>query len=246
MVKMSLKARARLAVLEFGKRTSERRLANLRSLHSYLELGHWLAHDMSGHTPEVVSDDISVFSRALENITGERPLYLEFGVFEGRSMRWWSEHLRNPGAKLIGFDSFAGLPADWRPGLEAGTFATFGPPKIDDHRVSFEVGWFDETLPGFSMPEHDQLIVNVDSDIYSSAVTVLKWVKPYLKEGTLIYFDEFPDRDHEMRAFREFLESSDIIVRPLAFAQGGVHWLFEVTRHARPEQEFSVSEAAIR
>ena len=106
-------------------------------------------------------------------------------------------------ARLVGFDSFEGLTEDWRPGLGTGHFATGEPPKIDDDRVSFEVGWFDDTLSKFEIPEYDQLIINVDSDLYSSAVRVLTWAEPYLMEGTRIYFDEFPDRDHEMRAFNE-------------------------------------------
>ncbi len=226
MSKFGLKVRARLLLLKLGRHTTEARLANIRSVHSYLELGHWLANDADGTQPEVVADDEALFSLALEQIHGERPLYLEFGVFEGRSMRWWSRNLHQPGARLVGFDSFEGLPTDWRPGLEKGAFATAGPPQINDDRVSFQVGWFDETLPRFEIPEHDQLIINIDSDLYSSAVTVLEWAEPYIMAGTLIYFDEFPDRDHEMRAFREFIATRRHQLQPVAFAQGGVHWLF--------------------
>jgi len=70
----------------------------------------------------VVADDLGVFEVARNMIIGTRPLYLEFGVFEGRSIRWWSEHLRQSGAQFIGFDSFEGLPADWQPGFPAGFF----------------------------------------------------------------------------------------------------------------------------
>jgi hypothetical protein len=66
-------------------------------------------------------------------------LYLEFGVFEGRSMRGWSSHLTASGAHPIGFDSFEGLPEDWRPGLGTGHFATGQPPDIADPRVRFVV-----------------------------------------------------------------------------------------------------------
>ncbi len=165
----------------------------------------------------------------MQRVTGSRPLYLEFGVYEGRSMRWWSGHLTAPDASLVGFDSFEGLPEDWRPGLGTGTFSTGRIPQIDDPRVSFQVGWFDDTLPKFDIPEHDQLVVNVDSDLYSSAVTVLGWVEPYLRPGTLLYFDEFPDRDHEMRAFAELRARSARTFTPIGIAHGGIHWLFEVS-----------------
>jgi hypothetical protein len=144
-------------------------------------------------------------------------------------MRWWSQHLAQPRATLVGFDSFEGLPEDWRRGRESGHFKTGEPPRIDDDRVSFQVGWFDKTLPQFMVPDHDQLVINVDSDLYSSARTVLRWAESYVRPGTLIYFDEFSDRDHERRAFSEWRAQSPFQFRPLGFAKGGVSWLFEVT-----------------
>src|SRR5690349_1873786 len=98
-------------------------------------------------------------------------------------MRWWLQHLRHIDARLIGFDSFDCLPENWRPGLGTGHFANEKPPEIDDDRVSFAVGWFDDTLPKFETPEHDQRIINLDPDVYSSAVTALTWAEPYLKAG---------------------------------------------------------------
>jgi hypothetical protein len=214
----------RQTLIRLGERASDKQLANLRSALSYLEIGRWL----DGDRPRRVSDEFALFEVACQRVRGRHPLYLEFGVFEGRSMRWWAEHLTQPEARLVGFDSFEGLPVDWRPGLPAGHFATGGPPSIDDPRVTFEVGWFEKTLPQFAFPEHDQLIVNVDCDLYSSAAEVLTAIEPYLRRGSLIYFDEFPDRDHELRAFTELRERVALELRPIAFAHGGVHWLFEV------------------
>src|SRR5581483_8062137 len=98
-----------------------------------------------------VADEFALFEVALRRVTGSKPLYLEFGVFEGRSMRWWSQHLAQQDATLVGFDSFEGLPEDWRPGLGTGHFSTGRIPQIDDARVSFQVGWFDDTLPKFEI-----------------------------------------------------------------------------------------------
>ena len=210
-----------------GRRTSAKQLAILRSVLSYLEIGHDLSEQVS--SLPTLADEFELFDLALQRVRGNRPLYLEFGVFEGRSMRWWSEHLPQPHATLVGFDSFEGLPEDWRPGLGTGHFSTGAIPQIDDPRVSFQVGWFDDTLRTFEIPEHDQLIVNVDSDLYSSAVTVLDWVEPHLVPGSLLYFDEFPDRDHEMRAFRELRARSSRTFTPIGIAHGGIHWLFEVS-----------------
>jgi hypothetical protein len=225
--KRGLKTAVRLALLRAGRRAAPKHLANLRNVLSYLELGQWLASEHPGAQLQVVDDEFALFEIARRRIVGQAPLYLEFGVFEGRSMRWWARHLGQPGARLVGFDSFEGLPENWRPGIGAGHFQTGEPPKIDDSRVSFEVGWFDDTLPKFTVPDHDQMILNVDSDLYSSASTVLHWAEPYLRPGTLIYFDEFPDRDHEMKAFSELRARSGLKFVPVGIAHGGVHWLFE-------------------
>lgn len=218
----------RHSLIRLGGYAGPRQLAKVRAVLSYLELGHWLKERPSELNPEVVEDKWDLFAMALRRLTGNEPLYLEFGVFEGRSMRWWSQHLTTTGAKFVGFDSFEGLPENWRPGFDSGEFATGAPPAIADDRVSFEVGWFEDSLPRFTLPSHDQLFINIDSDLYSSATTVLNWAEPRLTVGTLIYFDEFPDRDHEMRAFQEFASRSSHAIRPLAMTRGGTHWLFEV------------------
>src|SRR4051794_18834378 len=39
--------------------------------------------------------------------------YLEFGVWEGASMRWWAARNTHPDSSFVGFDSFEGLPVNW-------------------------------------------------------------------------------------------------------------------------------------
>ena len=219
------KSPLRSTLLSIGRRATPAHLAYLRKVLSYLEAGQWLAAEHA--TAEIVPDDFAVFEIARRKIVGKAPLYLEFGVGGGRSMRWWSSNLRQPDAKLVGFDSFEGLPEDWSPWYQAGAFKVNGPPKIDDSRVSFQIGWFDETVPLFTVPDHDQIVLNVDCDLYSSTATVLRWIEPYLRPGTLIYFDEFPDRDHERKAFNELCERSSLQFKPVAVARNGTHWLFE-------------------
>lgn len=216
---------ARRSLLSIGRRLPTRTLADLRSVLGYMELGHWLANQPGYPRPRVFNTRKDLYAYALTQIHGSQPLYLEFGVYEGESLRWWSQHLKDDSARLVGFDSFEGLPEDWRPGLDQGRFATNGPPQIDDPRVSFVVGWFDKTLPAYNPPEHDQLVVNIDCDLYSSARTVLAWLEPHLRPGTLVYFDELPDHDHELRAFFESLAANGRSVTPLAVANGGLHWL---------------------
>ena len=210
-----------------GSMLGGQRLRAVKAVHSYLDLGAWVRGASPGPIPDHANRD-ALFAEALTHVTGVRPLYLEFGVFEGESLRWWSEHLAARDGTLVGFDSFEGLPENWKDGRSAGHFAT-QVPQIDDHRVSFEVGWFEDTVPTFELPPHDQLIVNIDCDLYSSTSLVLHHLEPALTPGTLIYFDEFSDRDHEFRAFREYLDRTGGAVRALGTTQAGIRWLFEVT-----------------
>jgi Macrocin-O-methyltransferase (TylF) len=213
-------------LLTVGSRVSDSNLMNLQRVLSYLELGRWCSHQPGERRVQSLPSDKDVFALALAHVRGSRPLYLEFGVYEGASMRWWSEHLTTPGARFIGFDSFEGLREAFRE-LDAGHFATGGPPTFDDPRVSFVQGWFDVTLPSFEPPEHDQLIINIDCDLYSSTATVLQRIEAWLVPGSLLYFDELTDRDHEMRALFEFVARTGARLRPLGWSQG-LHWLFLV------------------
>jgi hypothetical protein len=120
-------------------------------------------------------------------------------------MRYWSQHLKHPQTQLHGFDSFEGLPeagAVW----SKGEFDVGGNmPQIPDPRVQFHKGWFDQVLPSFAIPDHEVLVVNIDADLYSSTIFVLNCLKPHLKPGSFIYFDDMPAIDHEARAIHEYL-----------------------------------------
>lgn len=210
-----------------GFRVGHRLQRRLLTIHNYVDTGAWV-RTISDEMPKSYYERNELFADALTRVNGKSPLYLEFGVWKGESLRWWAEHLTNPEARFVGFDSFEGLPERWNQFVDAGDFALDTIPHFDDDRVSLEVGWFSDTLPKFKVPDHDQLIVNIDSDIYSSAVEVLSTLESYLVPGTLIYFDEFADRDHELRAFKEFLVRTDKQVEVLGYAAGGFHWVFQI------------------
>ena len=144
-------------------------------------------------------------------------LYLEFGVFEGYSIRYMSKALTNPASILHGFDSFEGLPETWKHDHQKGRFAMGGqPPQIPDERVKFFKGWFNETLPHYSIPPHEELIINIDCDLYSSTKYVLDYLKDSIRVGTWLYFDEFGSWDHEGRVFRELVEATHWKFEPVA------------------------------
>lgn len=155
-------------------------------------------------------------------------LYLEFGVWRGESLRGIAKRLHNPNSLLHGFDSFEGLPERWN-SEPVGKFSLGGAiPQIEDKRVTLHKGWFQETVPEFEFPSHEVLVINFDADLYSSTAYVLNWVRNRLAPGSYLYFDEFCDRNHEFRAFDEFLESTKMRFTLLAATSTFEHVLFQV------------------
>ncbi len=150
--------------------------------------------------------------------------YLEFGVYQGDSLRWWVEHNQQPGSRFVGFDSFEGLPEDWRTDRPKGYFNTEGKaPEIGDPRCTFRVGWFHDTLPGFvcEFPFDGRLVVHLDADLYSSTLFVLTTLAPRLKEQDVLFFDEFENALHEFRAFTDFVSAYGFDYEVLAMTHGG-------------------------
>jgi Macrocin-O-methyltransferase (TylF) len=133
--------------------------------------------------------------------------YLEFGVYRGETFREWCALNRNPHSRFFGFDSFEGLPEDWNPRQPKGAFDTGGrAPELDDARAQFVVGLFQDSLPGFlrSYQAHDQLVLHIDCDLYSSTLYCLSSLDRVIGQGTVIIFDEFYDSLHEYRALTDY------------------------------------------
>jgi len=227
--RFDLRTGARQMLIRAGTRLSERREHDASCALGALALGRWVAgrpQPPGGVRVHPTKD--GVFGDAIALLRDAKaPCYLEFGVWEGLTLRWWASRLGTPGARFVGFDSFEGLPEQWRPDYPARTFDVHGaPPAIDDPRVSFEVGLFGDTLPRFEIPEHDRLLVNVDCTLYASAVTVLEYVETVARPGDLIYFDELPEYDHELRALFEHAARIDMELMPIAQSRG-YYWLFQ-------------------
>ncbi len=133
---------------------------------------------------------------------------LEFGVRYGGTLRFIARH--SGGRAVHGFDSFQGLPENWRD-IKKGAYSTEGNlPKVPDN-VSLHVGWFDEALPGFCQ-DHDGPVrlLHVDCDIYSSTATIFEHLGDRIVPGTVIVFDEYLMnegwREDEFKAFQEAVE----------------------------------------
>jgi O-methyltransferase len=135
--------------------------------------------------------------------------YLEFGVFKGESIEKWITLNTHQNSRFYGFDSFEGLPEDWYSGKQKGHFDVGGAiPTINDSRVNFLKGWFNETLPAFVAHYNpaNLIVIHLDADILSSTIYVLLKLDTFIKKGTVVVFDEF--RGQEAGALNLYIRSS--------------------------------------
>lgn len=151
----------------------------------------------------------------------------EFGVFTGNSLRFISKHC--PNKKIYAFDSFEGLPEAW-PGVRSNThkkghFNVHGNiPNIDNQNISYIKGFFEDTLPSF-VKNYDNKIsmIHIDCDIYSSTKTIFHYMKPYIKQNTILLFDEligYQDFEiNEIKAWIEFIEETNLTYKYLYSAK---------------------------
>jgi tetratricopeptide (TPR) repeat protein len=143
-----------------------------------------------------------VFDLAVSLSDRSRPFY-EFGVWMGDSFRYLMKSYK----KGFGFDTFEGLPEDWR-SVPKGSYSSFG--KVPDvPGGEFIVGEFDKTLPSFFASERPKAaLINLDADLYGSTLSALKNARSIIDEQTVIIFDELIInqgwQQDEFKALNEF------------------------------------------
>lgn len=206
-----------------------------------------------------VWDNHFAFHNKCADFIKNEGLWLEFGVFRGRSICQFAE--RTPGL-IYGFDSFEGLPETWDSNNPKGTFSlnglvpdaaidgianesAFDPSPTKNTKswpanVRLVKGWFDQTLPSF-LKDHLEpcALIHIDSDLYSSCKTILDLLEERIIPGTILVFDEindYPDyRNHEIKAFAEFLikiKSKNLDYNPLVHQNLGYsQGCFIITRN---------------
>jgi hypothetical protein len=141
-----------------------------------------------------------------------QPVAVEFGTGTGETTRMIAEVL-----PVISFDSFEGLPEDWRPNFPAGRFGDLTMPT-DIPGATIVPGWFKDTVVGYDWPDSIAL-VHMDCDLYSSTKTALDSIGPYIEPGCIIVFDEFHgfsddlmgEVPGEQQAWREFVGKSGLV-----------------------------------
>lgn len=149
--------------------------------------------------------------------------FLEFGVYRGGTISYIAR--MRPDVTIHGFDSFEGLPDKWRGYiLDKGAFDLRGKLPRVPRNVRLHRGWFDETLPKWTIANQGPVsFIHIDCDLYSSTKTVFEHLSPRIVEGTVIVFDEYfgyPNwEQHEIKAFKELVVDRKLSYEYLAYAK---------------------------
>lgn len=164
---------------------------------------------------------LDILPYALSKVSIKNGLYLEFGVYSGRTINVISREI--PDKIVYGFDCFEGLPETWRTGFEKGCFKTDSLPQVEPN-VQLIKGYFDDTLPPFVIQNSAPCaFIHIDCDLYSSTKTIFKYLKNQIVSGTVISFDEYFNypgwREGEYKAFQEFITENHLNYEYLAYVE---------------------------
>jgi len=155
--------------------------------------------------------------------------YLEFGTFQGYTLQCAYHAFQKRGnlakRRFIAFDSFAGIVgAKENEGYKDGAYAASETSfrfanmlaQVPNDRVVAVPGAFQDTLLTQAEATRDVLgeteaaIVHIDCDVEEPAKLALDFVTPYVRQGSLLMFDEYDvnradNRKGERAALRAWL-----------------------------------------
>jgi hypothetical protein len=142
-------------------------------------------------------------------------LCLEFGVFEGESINFFSNFIKN--RVWYGFDNFEGLQENWYGGYHGkGWFSKNGKIPVVNKNVKIIKGWFKDTLPNFFKNNKEKIsFIHVDCDTYESTKDILNNINcNLLQNNTLILFDEYTSywgwKENVFKAWKEYVKDNNI------------------------------------
>jgi hypothetical protein len=207
-------------VEEHQRRLHTELMGHLRSLEALQDLRLAAQREATRTTVEFIMAEMprvpaldgqrEVMEHALRSaVLAPTDVICEFGVWSGATIN----HIASLTAcRVFGFDSFRGLPEDWRTGFHKGHFAADSFPAVADN-VKLIVGLFEETVPRFRDGLDARLgLIHIDCDLYSSTKVVLDELASRIGTGCVIVFDEYFNyagwQDGEFKAFAEFIAST--------------------------------------
>ena len=128
---------------------------------------------------------------AIKNDISSEGYYLEFGVYSGTSIKFFSKYLKKN--NIYGFDSFEGLKEHWfGTTVVKGTFDLKNKIPSLPKNVIPVAGWIQDTLQTFLNEKNPKInFVHIDVDTYETTKFILDLIKPRLVKGATILFDEF-------------------------------------------------------
>jgi O-methyltransferase len=145
-----------------------------------------------------------------ENLGDSEIVFIEFGVFDGNSFKFWTTKNKHPQSKFYGFDTFEGLPENWG-AFKAGDMNSSIPIIDGETRHEFFKGMFQDTLYGFLEMKKGELfkrkVIHFDADLFSSTLFGLTNLDRYLNSGDIIIFDEYNVPNHEYLAFSAYKQA---------------------------------------
>ena len=145
-----------------------------------------------------------------EGLINQKIQFLEFGVYQGESIKYFAKKLLNEDNIFLGYDTFFGLPTNWQ-SAQKGLFSTDGEvPKTDDKRIKFIKGIFQKSFDISAINKNIKTIVHFDADMYSSTLFLLFKLHEKLDEYYFI-FDEF--EGEELRALKDYMKVYDVDVK---------------------------------
>jgi hypothetical protein len=175
--------------------------------------------------------------KMIKEITGE---IVECGVFKGASylrFAMFREIFSNPySKKIIGFDTFGKFPeTSFQDDEKARTqfIDSAGSDSISKEQllkildnkglnkhVELIEGDITETVPEYvkANPELKISLLNLDTDIYEPAVSILEYLYPKITKGGILMLDDYGTHPGETKAVDEFFKNKDIQIKKFSFA----------------------------
>ena len=175
--------------------------------------------------------------KMIKEIGGE---IVECGVFKGASylrFAMFREIFSNPySKKIIGFDTFGKFPeTSFQDDEKARTqfIDSAGSDSISKEQllkildnkglnkhVELIEGDITETVPAYvkANPELKISLLNLDTDIYEPAVSILEHLYPKITKGGILMLDDYGTHPGETKAVDEFFKNKDIQIKKFSFA----------------------------
>ncbi|MBM3231767.1 hypothetical protein FJZ21_00080 [Candidatus Pacearchaeota archaeon] len=182
-----------------------------------------------------------LFYKKIEGVEGD---YLEFGVYEGTSIKGAATYWRKIGGgknmRFFGFDSFKGMSPE--KGDEHPFYTNFD-FSTDFHQIKKRFRNFPEVklVPGFfnhTLKEGPSkygikkaAMIMMDCDLHSSASQAFKFIDKVVQKGTILILDDYFNylggvERGVRKAFKEFCKRNKLVVEELGrYGIGGAIFL---------------------